>query len=247
MRGVARTGRTVIFVTHDLAAVAALTDRAICLDAGRIIASGSTSDVVGDYLARGVGTRDAGQAIPLSERPRPEGIAHSDAVRLDWVRTAGHAAMPSGTFTEGESIGVEFGFTVERTVADLEFVLGVASLDRGVVVFHDRSPRQARPVVAGNYVVGMRIAPNPLRAGAYSLGLKVFADGTRADSLHDAVRFVMIESAARGGRNGEYMNHDGLLRTDYSWDAITPQMPFDAFPYTEDAPEDVAEEVGSPR
>jgi len=247
MRGVARAGRTVLFVTHDLGAVAALTERAICFEAGRIVASGATAEVVREYLARGVAGRDGDRPVQLTERPRPEGISNSGAVQLDWVRTTGRGSLPSGAFAEGEPIAVEFGFTVDRTVADLEFVLGVASLDHGVVVFHDRSPRQARPIAAGSYVVGMRMAPNHLKAGAYSLGLKVFADGTRADTLHDALRFVMIESTVAGPRTGEYLNQNGLLRFDYAWDDITPQVPFDAFSYTEGAPEDLAEEVGSPR
>lgn len=42
-------GATVLFVSHDTAAVRALCDRAILLNAGRMIADGSPADVLNDY------------------------------------------------------------------------------------------------------------------------------------------------------------------------------------------------------
>lgn len=50
-----REGRTVLFVSHNLAAISELTNRAILLDAGRIVCDGPVSNVISKYLARGVG------------------------------------------------------------------------------------------------------------------------------------------------------------------------------------------------
>jgi lipopolysaccharide transport system ATP-binding protein len=48
-----KDGRTVLLVSHNLAAVVALTKRALVLDSGRIIANGPTQDAVATYVSRG--------------------------------------------------------------------------------------------------------------------------------------------------------------------------------------------------
>jgi lipopolysaccharide transport system ATP-binding protein len=53
-----REGRTVLFVSHNLAAISEMTNRAILLEGGRIVLDGPVADVVSTYLSRG-----AGQAI----------------------------------------------------------------------------------------------------------------------------------------------------------------------------------------
>ncbi len=50
MAGVAREGRSVLFVSHNLAAVSRLCPRAILLDRGRIVADGPAARTIADYL-----------------------------------------------------------------------------------------------------------------------------------------------------------------------------------------------------
>ena len=51
-----RDGRTVLLVSHNLAAVAALTHRALVLDAGCVVADSSTQDAISTYIAKGGGS-----------------------------------------------------------------------------------------------------------------------------------------------------------------------------------------------
>jgi len=53
MSDVAHSGRTVLFVSHNMEAVQRLCPRTVWLDAGRVVADGDTGDVVSDYLATG--------------------------------------------------------------------------------------------------------------------------------------------------------------------------------------------------
>jgi ABC-type polysaccharide/polyol phosphate transport system ATPase subunit len=52
MRSVIHSGATVIFVSHNLRAVAELCGRSLLLDHGKIVISGSTNDVIRSYLGR---------------------------------------------------------------------------------------------------------------------------------------------------------------------------------------------------
>ncbi len=53
MRDVAKRGRTILFVSHDLGAIQRLCTRALLLDEGRIQADGAPPEVVGRYLQSG--------------------------------------------------------------------------------------------------------------------------------------------------------------------------------------------------
>jgi lipopolysaccharide transport system ATP-binding protein len=64
MQDAAKGGRTILFVSHNLAAVLALCQKAIWLDSGRLIESGATQTVVDRYLQ----TMDRLSSIPLAER-----------------------------------------------------------------------------------------------------------------------------------------------------------------------------------
>lgn len=44
------SGRTIVFVTHDLEAAAKVASRAIWIDSGRVAADGETAQVIGQYL-----------------------------------------------------------------------------------------------------------------------------------------------------------------------------------------------------
>ena len=71
-----REGRTVLFVSHDMASVGALTHRAILMEAGRIAAIGPTEDVVSSYISKsrvsGVYVRPPEQATSAPHISRVE-------------------------------------------------------------------------------------------------------------------------------------------------------------------------------
>src|SRR4029079_10510497 len=55
MRSVVRGGSTVVFVSHNLHAVASLCPRAMLMDRGAVVAMGPVSDVIRTYLERDAG------------------------------------------------------------------------------------------------------------------------------------------------------------------------------------------------
>ena len=82
MHDVARSGRTVLFVSHDLEAVNTLCERVFLLHEGRIVASGATRDVTALYRARSAAPHDA-------DAPAPE--AAGDATPARETTAAGEA------------------------------------------------------------------------------------------------------------------------------------------------------------
>jgi ABC-type polysaccharide/polyol phosphate transport system ATPase subunit len=85
-----RNGRTVIFISHDLAAVYRLCDRALLLDHGRVVAEGTPRKVIDQYQQMTFG--DDSRAAPAVESDSPAqctSIAFSAPDSSEGIRT-GH-------------------------------------------------------------------------------------------------------------------------------------------------------------
>ena len=75
MQDVGQQGRTVLFVSHNMAAITRLCQRALLLAAGRVVQGGLAHEVVGNYLNAGTAT--------MASREWPDlALAPGD----DWVR-----------------------------------------------------------------------------------------------------------------------------------------------------------------
>jgi lipopolysaccharide transport system ATP-binding protein len=71
MDNVAREGRTVLFVSHNMAAVQKLCPYSLWIDAGRIRRSGPTSEVVAEYLQASSEEADKAESV-FAEDPQKE-------------------------------------------------------------------------------------------------------------------------------------------------------------------------------
>ena len=96
MHEVSRGGRTVLFVSHNMAAVQALCGTSIWLDRGKVAASGPTTDVIAKYFqdARAV-DRDLDRPVPLGAtleirgfRLTPNPVTSGDPLRFSIVIAA---------------------------------------------------------------------------------------------------------------------------------------------------------------
>jgi lipopolysaccharide transport system ATP-binding protein len=90
---VATDGRTVLFVSHNTAAVASLCRRAYLLESGRVAAAGAAPDVVRQYIAE---TKSA-EIIPIGERRdrRGDGSVRVTGLRIENADDSGSISSSS--------------------------------------------------------------------------------------------------------------------------------------------------------
>ncbi len=74
-------GRTVLFVSHNLAAIAEMADRALLLDAGSIAIDGSVTDALSTYLSRGA--RNTQYIRPTNSRCETPHIGQIEVLTSD--------------------------------------------------------------------------------------------------------------------------------------------------------------------
>ena len=80
MSSVAKEGRTILFVSHQMQAITNLCNRAILLDSGKIVGQGDTNDVVEKYLEE----KSIGEIASISSRKDRRGNGHLKVIDT-WI------------------------------------------------------------------------------------------------------------------------------------------------------------------
>jgi lipopolysaccharide transport system ATP-binding protein len=163
MEGVARSGRTVLFVSHNLAAVQNLCGRAVLLSRGRVDRVGPCADVVAAYLRSATGPGATGADLAGSRQPGSVPVIQSIAL-LD--ATGG----PADRFPSGSSVTIEIHYRAPRPLAHPVFGVFVESL-LGERLFHLQTFSQCGAIedFPLHGVARCTVPELPLQAGAYRL------------------------------------------------------------------------------
>ncbi len=169
MRQVARGGRTVLFVTHNMLAVQAFCDRALWFDGGRLRADSHPQEIIATYANGGLAT--------AAERcwDDPATAPCGGGVRMARVaaRATGQDDDPPGSLTIDSSI--DLAIELYNGVAGTKLNLSVHVLtEDGTTAFVTTTPPAIEP--EGTIRFTCRIPPHLLNDGAYAVTVMVVRD-----------------------------------------------------------------------
>jgi homopolymeric O-antigen transport system ATP-binding protein len=208
MSDVAHEGRTILFVSHNMGAVAELCTRAILLDQGRKIMDGSVAEVV-DRYAR---TR-AGEHLTVTF-PADESLP-SYFTRISVVTAGGD---PAATFAVDEEVVIELEYVVTRETPDLLFNVTLARNMVDVFTSFDtdsQSPIEAkRP---GSYVARHRLPAKFLKAGLYSLTVGSGTPSDLVQNFEDILSFEVEELGENAAMRGYRKDRPGQVVSPGEW------------------------------
>jgi lipopolysaccharide transport system ATP-binding protein len=190
MREIAKSGATVIFVSHNLKAVSDLCRRTVLLDRGSIVADGPTGDIIQTYLSR--------------ERSKLKGVRDAD-MEITEV-TLCRDGQPAVRFHAGEDASVSVTFTARRDTERIAVVIVV--LDEGLdEIFNTSSERLGNAplnLLAGqSYTVTFDLKMH-LAVGTFHLGVYLYRYDLEREydrSLPAATFYVDAEHDVRGAAN----------------------------------------------
>lgn len=184
MEEVANQGRTILFVSHDMAAVQNLCGRAIYLEQGQIELQSTTSEVIDFYLD----ALDSEASVELSKRVDRRGTG---ALRFVEARLLVNGD-PARVWRSGENVGLDVFYTVRESACDCSLDVHIGIDDaRGVRVAHVSNETVAvslRTASTGQGVVSIHFDRLRLVPGQYRLTLYAKVDGLVADWIHAAVQ-----------------------------------------------------------
>jgi lipopolysaccharide transport system ATP-binding protein len=194
MGDVARAGRTVVFISHNMAAIESLCDRCLLLKGGGITASGSPGDVIGGYLASMMKQKSG--TVSLAEHPgRTNGSDHS----MTSVTLASDGAEPVSGVRMGATLSVKVTFKSARPISP---VLGVGIKNsHGVRLFGVNNKLIDGYRFEKHFGLGLitcTVSDLPLLPGMYYLDL-YFGDGPQdVDVVEDATSVEVLPADVFG-------------------------------------------------
>jgi lipopolysaccharide transport system ATP-binding protein len=187
--GVAREGRTVLFVSHNMATIQALCQRLLLLQDGTVKMNGEPHVVISHYLSEGSNIDLA--EVNLVNHPR--GVhSQEPAMRKAW--TVNGKKLKSNLILMGESLTVFFEFRCSRPVINpgFGFVIEdghgrpVFCLNNYIVPTDNNTFRSTKAGVAS-----LHIPHVPLLPGTYFINLAIMEGGSQkcVDFVGEALAF----------------------------------------------------------
>ncbi|HEV7428398.1 MAG TPA: ABC transporter ATP-binding protein [Thermoanaerobaculia bacterium] len=213
MNEVSQKGRTIIFVSHNMAAVQNLCNRVLWMDAGRIVNDGDPARVVGDYLKTTLTT------LSQQNWPDPASAPGNERIRLH------HAAIVPVTAELQDHITVRTPVRVEFEYWNL---LGGRSLDLQVVIrteegfpiFSTASGSDPRwtdePFPAGLYRSSFEIPGDLLNDGVHRVELNIRRSQRQIVFRIEDVLVFDVKDAAED-RVGSFGKQVGAVRPALTW------------------------------
>jgi lipopolysaccharide transport system ATP-binding protein len=213
MEGVAREGRTVLFVSHNMAAIENLCHKAFALDRGRLTMTGEPHDVVEAYLL----ALPARTSQPLSERPDRQG---NGQLRFTEIVLRPGNGVPSDVVQCGEEWEVTVRYTSSADMLNhVAMSIGVFALSGQCMLILNNQmvgePFDSIPPV-GQF--SCQVDRFPLAPGQYYLNLYCEVNGMVADWVQHATHVTVEAGDFFGTGRLPPPSHGGTL-VDHAWEA----------------------------
>jgi lipopolysaccharide transport system ATP-binding protein len=196
MSEVSQAGRTVVFISHNMAAVENLCDRGILLEKGRVTYSGDMKQTVERYLQGGAG--DAGRSkshiVDLSKSPGRHPKCPPLLKRLELFTDQGKPV--NGGVRMGHSLEAHIYFQLEEPTSSFNACLGFDTLF-GQRIFTAHSvfePKKAWGERGGEQVFVCDIPSLTLVPGEYRIKVALDIHNLERDYVEDAARLIVLES-----------------------------------------------------
>lgn len=211
MQDVGRTGRTVLFVSHNMAAIKMLCSRALLLANGGIAYDGDVDTAVRQYLAdSSLGGALAWDVATMPRHRREFG----EIARLTRVEVC---PANGAEFLYGEDWCFRFHFTAVASDREMHVGLGIDDLygTRIVTFTGDETGAVVRTRAGVSYAVDLRVPSPMLNPGRYFLSTAVRAGQEILDILNHVGTFDI--SGIRQDTGGYFEPNPGVMRLPADW------------------------------
>jgi len=218
MHEIRQQGRTILFVSHSMAAVTRLCKRAILLEHGQMKADGPAEKVVNEYLGSNL------KITNVREWPEQESAPGNDIVRLRGVRVRDEWGETVESVDITSHVGVEFVYEVLQPGHSILPRLEVYN-EQGVHLFtsHDvKSEWRHLERPAGRYVSVAWVPGNFLTEGNFfvNAGLTTHVPAMAMHAQEaNVVTFQVVDSQRKDSARGDYVGPiPGVMRPILHWE-----------------------------
>jgi lipopolysaccharide transport system ATP-binding protein len=153
-----RGGRTVLFVSHNLAAISEIADRALLLDAGSVVLDGGVADVVSKYLSHG-----EGQAIYVAPSGKRTKSPHVRRIEI-------YTSLQNAVHEFGKPLEMKFWICHQEPMSQGCFHVQLFNQYQHPVIYaYAFNPEVRFGSIAGETVLTCRFSAPKLNVGKFHL------------------------------------------------------------------------------
>ena len=212
------TGRTVLFVSHNMIAVQSLCEQAVLLERGRMKSAGPAASVIASYLSESM---ESNQIVTWDD---PERAPGNSIMRIRRISVTDGNDPGSTSLSMQTEVRIETEYTVGATNSLLHITYHLRN-DQGITVLMTCS--KPRVHSAGSYRAICRIPGNLLNSGGYFLKLiLVQNESSPIDWKDDVVSFNVMDTAQR---ETAYMEREpGIIQPILEWSTEGPLQQLDS-------------------
>ena len=212
MRDVAESGRTVLFVSHNLGAVRQLCGRCLVLEQGSVSFVGNSGDAVEHYLSS-VEVCSRGRSAQFADEP-------GKVVCLQSVEVVSRSKNGSQPFDVGDTLELVIEYVVRESVHGA--CVGVRIDREAIPVFAswdtDESPSLNEDRSPGQYRARIPLPQRLLKAGRYSVSVSAGRSKIGPIDSHDDAISFEIEELAEDFTHFSYgRNRSGSIIMPLKW------------------------------
>jgi lipopolysaccharide transport system ATP-binding protein len=209
MGTIAREGRTVLFVSHNMPSVESLCERAVLIDHGKLREDGRPADVIRSYLQ----DFSAAATMPLDERIDRKGDGSARMVALEVEDRDG-----DGVIRCTSRLRVTIRYTSSEPLRFARFIVWIHDRKAGSVFVLDTEATGGLPdVLPATGTVECTTDPINMTPGACYVDIQLLKGGGETDYVHRALDFdVESEDVFGTGRMPERSWALTLVRHNWS-------------------------------
>lgn len=209
MSDVAKSGRTILLVSHNLTAIQSLCQRALWFEAGQLRGDGQTADVLNEYLKLSSGV----EGIPLKTWD-PSNAPGDDDFRLERVAIYPVDGRPGDPIDIGSPFCLAVDYVNAFENADINLVWLVHNAE-GILLCELGSwnPRPAR--ARGHYRETCLFPADLLNEGALYFSLQVVREHELTYQMPRLISCELLDSP--NGRDGWFGHWPGAFRPRLPW------------------------------
>jgi lipopolysaccharide transport system ATP-binding protein len=210
MSEVSTRGRTILFVSHNMAAIRKLCSRVLWLKAGRVVADGLPDEVVARYLEEGL-TKAA--AVTYYEDPTKD-------IQVRAVTLKDHAGRQSVYLDMLRPFRIEVEYQVHRRVSGVALSCALQTQFEETLLAtadHDLDKGRLGTRERGVHTTSVEIPGNLINSGSFTLVVGISVPGKHIYDRREALVFDLFDSGSFVVDGGGEERRNSLLLLGLKW------------------------------
>lgn len=206
-------GRTILFVSHNMAAVDNLCTKSFVLNEGKIAFSGTSTEGISYYMESIIENGDF-----RSELLYQDDVAKS--VQIKSIRVHNHKGVYKTIFEYSESIFLNIEFIQRKSIGNYYIIIVIVD-SMGNYLYttasHDYQGTDFRSLSPGKYCINAELPGKILKPGKYRITISITESGLGPyDKKSDVLSFEIIDTKSYRSKKSRYRPR-ALVAPDVEW------------------------------